>query len=672
MRNVVINLLAGLLLSSTVLAEGKLPQAEARPGYVDEASCLNCHPQQAQAWRSSKHRLAMQPATPDSVLGDFQQPLPGKFAENSRLTAAGGQFHVRTPGADGQSRDTAIPYVLGVRPLQQLLLAQPGGRLQAFTLAWDTVRHRWFDLQAEESIPAKPGESLHWSGRYQNWNLMCGECHTTAFRKGYDEQNDQYATTWASDHVGCQACHGPGQTHVKQQQTGQTAPYGPRHDSFAQVDQCASCHARRTRLVEDAEPQAAFLDNFQPDTLRPDLYYPDGQQLAEVFEYGSFRQSRMYQAGVSCRDCHDSHSGQLNAEGNALCVRCHNPAPDPQYPALQAKNYDSPQHHFHASDKAGSQCVDCHMPSRNYMVVHPRRDHAIRIPRPDLSQRLNTPNACNQCHAERDAAWAQAAIDRHFGPRQRPRHYGEILAAGQHGQDLPALAGLSVDPQQAGIVRATAVELLARVAPQLLPDATLRDADPAVRSVAAMAMANHPPAQRPAALAPLLHDPRRAVRIAAARSLAGLPPNSLPAQHQAAQRQGLADYIAAQQAMADMPAAQINLASLYAELGQAPATLAHFRRAVRQDPAALPSRLNFARWLISQGRPAEAEQLLRDGLPVSANPAVLHQALALLLAEQGNWAAADQELSQALALDPNNPRLRQQQAILRQRLAPRQ
>ena len=204
--------------------------------------------------------------------------------------------------------------------------------------------------------------------------------------------------------------------------------------AHGQVDQCASCHARRTRIVEDAAPGTPLLDNFIPDTLRAGLYHPDGQQLDEVFEYGSFRQSRMYQAGVACSDCHEPHSGKTRATGNALCLRCHSPTPDPKFPGLVARNYDSPEHHFHAAGQPGSQCVACHMPSRDYMVVHGRRDHAIRIPRPDLTRKIGTPNACQSCHPDRPAEWLEAAIDAQHGARQRPEHYGETLHAARAGQ----------------------------------------------------------------------------------------------------------------------------------------------------------------------------------------------------------------------------------------------
>lgn len=598
---------AGLgLLPPPALAQA--PRGEARAGYVDEGQCAGCHPRQFRAWQASKHRRAMQPATPASVLGDFRQPPPAGLPSPIRLTAVDGSYSLATAGPDGRKTEFPVTHVLGVHPLQQLLVSLPGGRLQAFTLAWDTVRHRWFDLQREEST--HPGESLHWSGRYQNWNLMCGECHTTAFRKGYDEAADTYRTTWAVGHVGCQACHGPGEAHVGQRQAGRMASYDAPRNSFSQVDRCAACHARRTRLIENVDPDGAFLDNFQPDTLRPDLYHPDGQQLAEVFEYGSFRQSRMYAAGVACTDCHDAHGGKLHAEGNALCTRCHNPAPNPRYPGLRAKAYDSPQHHFHPAGSPGSRCVDCHMPSRDYMVVHARRDHAIRVPRPDLSARLNTPNACTGCHAGRDAAWATAELAKRFGSRSSEPHYGAVLAMGWQGRNLEAVAALARDPEQPGIVRATAVELLGRLSPQRIPLATLKDADPVVRSVAAQGLANHAPRSRLAQLAPLLKDPVRAVRIAAARSLADLPDAVLPRDAAAARAQGLAEYRAAQGAMADMPSAQLNLALLSDELQQPERAAEHFRRAVAQDPALLAARLAFAQWLIAQGNYPEAEHQL--------------------------------------------------------------
>ena len=74
------------------------------------------------------------------------------------------------------------------------------------------------------------------------------------------------------------------------------------------------------------QPGAPLLDSYAPADLEPGLYHADGQIDGEVFEYGSFVQSRMYHAGVTCSDCHEPHSLALRAEGNALCGQCHLPA----------------------------------------------------------------------------------------------------------------------------------------------------------------------------------------------------------------------------------------------------------------------------------------------------------------------------------------------------------
>ena len=63
-----------------------------------------------------------------------------------------------------------------------------------------------------------------------------------------------------------------------------------------------------------------LLDGYRPSLLDPGLYHADGQIDGEVYNYGSFLQSRMYAAGVTCSNCHEPHSLKLRAEGNAVCA----------------------------------------------------------------------------------------------------------------------------------------------------------------------------------------------------------------------------------------------------------------------------------------------------------------------------------------------------------------
>src|SRR5208282_3968263 len=106
---------------------------------------------------------------------------------------------------------------------------------------------------------------------------------------------------------------------------------------------------------------------------------------------------------------------------------------------------------------AGAQCVECHMPTRTYMVVDQRRDHSIRIPRPDLSVRLGTPNACTRCHLNKSARWASDAVSKWYA--QRPdgfQRFAEALHGGEEGSPgaRQALDGLAADGSQPDVARA--------------------------------------------------------------------------------------------------------------------------------------------------------------------------------------------------------------------------
>lgn len=262
------------------------------------------------------------------------------------------------------------------------------------------MKRRWFHLLPAEKAPA--GDVLHWTGRCQTANTMCIGCHTTGIQKRYDAAADRFDSWWQEANVSCQACHGPGGRHLewvrsRSQGTPVAEPAGERYGlSLAstsatprqQVDNCAACHSRRIELTATFVPGVARWDQQLPMLLTEPLYHADGQQLDEVFVDGSFRQSKMYQAGVSCSTCHDSHSGKLRRTGNSLCTHCHSPTPGDRGFPRAGGLYDTPAHHFHAPGSPGAQCVACHMPSKTYMQIQARPDHSLRVPRPDLSDRL--------------------------------------------------------------------------------------------------------------------------------------------------------------------------------------------------------------------------------------------------------------------------------------------
>ena len=684
-KNILGAVIALLMLApSPTLAAGSADaQPRSKPDYVGAATCKQCHESEFKAWTGSHHQLAMQDANANTVLGDFDNAKFKHYDVESSFFRRDGKFMVRTDGADGKLADFEISYVFGVWPLQQYLIAFPGGRYQTLGIAWDARTmgeggQRWFHIYPNEKVDHK--DQLHWTGLYQNWNLECAECHSTNLRKGYDAASNTYKTTFSEINVACEACHGPGSRHIEwAKQAGSNYPANgdmglvvlksrwneawkfPAADAkHAQRDQpadaaamnaCTACHARRSTIAESGTPGAPLEDTHRLALLTPPNYYADGQQHEEVYVWSSFLQTAMYQKGVTCMDCHDAHTLKLRAEGNALCTRCHN-----------AVLFDNGKHHFHKTGTSGAQCVECHMPAQNYMVIDARRDHGIRVPRPDLSKSLGSPNACTRCHAGKKPEWAASAMDKWYGKTWRARpQYGTTLhaAATQGVKAVPALMALAQDLASPAIVRATAATLVQPyMRPDLLPAARmlLQDADPEVRIAALGLIEPVDPVNRVLAASSLLADPVRGVRIAAAHVIADVPDEQIPAVRREARERALKEYVDSLQQDLDWPTANVNLGNLYMSQGSSDEAIAAYQRALSLDARFAGAYVNLADAYRQLNRDTEGEKVLRRGLALLPRAANLHHALGLLLVRKGDNAAALQELAKAAKLDPDNAR----------------
>ncbi len=658
--------------------------APAPPTYAGTARCAACHAAETAAWRGSHHDRAMQEPSAESVVGDFDDARFEHFGVTSRFFRRDGRPLVETEDADGKLAEFEVAWTFGVDPLQQYLVRFPNGHVQALGIAWDARPaaaggQRWFSLYPDERVP--PGDVLHWTAPSQRWNTQCADCHSTGLRRGYDPARDAYETTWAELDVACEACHGPGSAHVAWAEAaarGETAPaeadaaselpvrFPPvRPEDWlldpgapiarlrtprparTELETCAPCHSRRTPLREAPQPGDPFLDGYRPALLDEGLYEADGQPLDEVFVYGSFVQSRMHAAGVTCSDCHDPHSLSLRAEGNDVCSSCH-----------RSDVFDVPAHHRHATGSTGAQCVSCHMPARTYMVVDVRRDHSFRVPRPDLSVSIGTPNTCNDCHREQSAEWAADTVARWFPDgRRRTPHFGTALAAGRRGA-LGAdrtLAALATDPTTPAIARATALSLIARPETDTLRRVAA-DPEPLVRLGALEAADRVEPAARLTAIQPLLRDPLRALRIEAARALADVPPSLWRPADRVALADGLAEYRAAQLAQSDRPESHVNLALLHLALGEPREARRAYETALRLAPWFVPAAANLADLDRAEGREDAAEARLRSALETAPDSAELHHALGLTLVRTGRRGEALVELERASALAPEDPR----------------
>jgi tetratricopeptide (TPR) repeat protein len=303
------------------------------------------------------------------------------------------------------------------------------------------------------------------------------------------------------------------------------------------------------------------------------------------------------------------------------------------------------------------------MKTETYMVVDPRHDHSFRIPRPDRSAALGVPNACNQCHTDRTADWAAAEIRRRYpSPKPGFQGFAEAFAAADRGDPSAAIAltQVAANHEESAVARASAIERLSRLPGEnalLAAEAALDDQSPLVRRSAVEVFEQLPPLQRQAVM-PLLGDPSRIVRMQAARTLAPLADDAFDASSLAAFRRAADEFVSAERFNADRPENRTNLGGFLADRGDAAAAETEYRAALGFDRGFVPAWANLADLMRLQGREADAEATLREGLAASPAAAPLHYALGLSLVRQQRKAEALKELQRATELDPANQQFR--------------
>ncbi|MFO1082498.1 MAG: cytochrome c3 family protein [Reyranellaceae bacterium] len=649
---------------------------------MGSAACAGCHAREHAAWQPSQHAKAMQPARGAAVLGDFKDATFTRDGVTTTFTARDGRFFVATQGPDGRPGEFEVAYTLGVAPLQHYLVEMPGGRLQAFGIAWDTRPasaggQRWFDLYPGQALP--PGDPLHWTGIQQTANFMCIDCHVTDLRKNYDAAASRYDSSWTELGVGCEACHGPGAGHLAWARDGRSASqpgrglaarfpgragvvWGtdpakrprvavPAAGEIAEVETCARCHARRAQLTDSIQAGQPFGDGFRLSLLEAGLYRPDGQMLDEVFNHGSFLQSRMFAKGVTCANCHEPHGQKLVAQGNAVCTQCH-----------EAARFAARDHHFHEPAGAGGQCVACHMPVVTYMVVDPRHDHSFRVPRPDRARTLGTPDVCASCHADKPAGWAEAELRQRLGRLPGGfQTFGEAFHAADRAAPGAAglLARIAADATQPAIVRASAIARASGLGRTDVVDlgAALADPDPVVRAAAVEAAAGlRDPGRLAGPLAALLRDPVRAVRLEAVRALAGPTELRLSEADRTAFRAALDEYLATQAYNADRGEAHMNRALLEIRRGNGLLADDHLTLAIAVDPTFVPAYVQLADLYRGRRDEAKAAAILRQAIALNPESGLAHHSLGLSLVRQRGLEAATEEFARAAQLDPGNAR----------------
>jgi len=456
------------IATSTVMLQNGQPvpevEVEARPvidpmdGYVGSAACRSCHAHEHDTWDSSYHQSMTQVASPETVLGNFDNLEFNVKGKHYRLLRDGDDFLIELEDefADGPEKQRVrrrIVLTTGSHNMQVYWFesgyaaAGHGRVLGQMPLSWQVEEKRWITRDASFVMPPEDKHNLQFTG----WNMVCIKCHATQGQPLLDLQGGQVADadTRVTDFgIACESCHGPGAEHVavnqnplrrySQRLSGEPDPtiVNPANlDSKRSTQVCGQCHAMWDFKMDAPGRMTAWSQNgfnYRPgDDVEKNRdprfsnhegesgFWPDGLIRTAGREYNSLHGSPCYEkGGMSCMSCHVMHpedsdertrkewaTDQLQlGDDNRSCMECH-----------ESYGKDIEAHTHHAIGSSGSSCVNCHMPHTTYGLMKGTRNHRIESPNVKVTMRTGRPNACNMCHLDQTLGWTAKHLTDWYG-----------------------------------------------------------------------------------------------------------------------------------------------------------------------------------------------------------------------------------------------------------------
>jgi hypothetical protein len=512
------------------------PLVTPHEGYAGSESCRDCHLHNHKTWYASWHRTMTQEADLENIIGNFDDvSVTNRLGVHVDLFKRDGRAWFRKNYDEfmflgGQRPRKEFPIVMMTGSHHMQIYWYPTGRartLGMMPVVYLKEEERWIP---RTSAFLQPSDNGHFNGEISRWNHTCLKCHTTNPNPQHDRAGERqsYETQVAELGISCEACHGPGATHVQIHSAKDPStvadlvdqvvdPANLSHERSSQV--CGSCHSvshslRKsewrdhkpgtdiglTRKVHEG-PLGALPDEDEDDgddgedvgEQKDATFWSDGMIRVSGREYNGLKFSACHTAGtMSCLSCHAMHQAkddprplkewandqlQPDKQGDQGCVQCHD-----------AKKFATTSHTHHLTGSSGSSCYNCHMPHTTFGLLKAIRSHGIKSPNVRETLEANRPTACNLCHLDKTLAWTSKHLHDWYG------HDQPELSAEHQEVSLTALNALRGD---AGLRALTAWHM--SWAPAVAVSEAERWGQPY--------------------LAVLLQDPYDAVRFIAGRSL---------------------------------------------------------------------------------------------------------------------------------------------------------
>lgn len=328
-----------------------------RDSYVGTAACARCHASKAAT--QQKHAMARAAVhAADAEILRQHDHLAFRFgAYREEIVTKGEKSILRVTASDGTTPFSVdLLWAFGVGHLGQTYVYEKNGSYYESHVTFFASSQ---DLNITPGQSVAPPRSLEdAAGRRMPpaESRACFACHTTAA-----VTSNQLDVKDAVPGVTCEACHGPGASHVAamnsgQQELGTQLIMNPSHlDPVESVDFCGACHRTWEDVVTNIGLGALNL-RFAPYRLANSKCWkkPD--------------------ARLTCVACHDPHQPleHTPAAYDSRCLQCHVNQPGSKTTA------DYPG----AACPVGTKnCTTCHMPKIESAIQHSTfTDHWISKP----------------------------------------------------------------------------------------------------------------------------------------------------------------------------------------------------------------------------------------------------------------------------------------------------
>ena len=337
--------------------ESRRPIEVESDGYVSADVCAECHKENHASWFASYHRTMTQVATPEAVIGDFDDRYVSFGAHGYHLTQQGEMFWAQlSPNHVAIAPDaTELPIVMTTGSHHMQVYWFPSGKsrvLGQLPIVYLKETNQWAPRNACFIQPPGSPPSLE----FTRWNSVCSRCHST-HPKQRMEGKLEWDTNVAEFGISCEACHGPAENHIEYHRNLESNRTGPDpivnpndldHRLSSQV--CGQCHSINVHLSDETLDEGdTYIPGMSLDVSRH--VHQRNQESARHLKSRSdkdpeqFFKSRFWSDGpvrVSGREYNGLIESPCFKQGELSCLSCHAMHQDEDDPRDPCLLYTSP------------------------------------------------------------------------------------------------------------------------------------------------------------------------------------------------------------------------------------------------------------------------------------------------------------------------------------------